>query len=174
MGGGSFPPKREGKIGGERGRRGEREREREREREGERERERERGREREGRVLLSRHGLLLHAWSSITYSITTNLSIAFVVSIVFYGNGSQFQTSIPSYIELPINAHCQEYIAIGNNNKQYRVCGDRKWAWPPIFRASACSFFFYFSPNLKSWMNVYRSQYKHNYVGLMKLLFSRL
>ena len=109
----------------------------------------------------------------ITYSITTNLSIAFVVSIVFYGNGPQFQTSIPSYIELPINAHCQEYIAIGNNNKQYRVCGDRKWAWPPIFRASACSFFFYFSPNLKSWMNVYRSQYKHNYVGLMKLLFSR-
>ena len=103
--GGSFPPKREGKIGGGRG---ERERGRERERERERGREREGEGERERRGTITRHCLLLHvalledAWSS-PIVLPQIYSLLFVISIVFYSRyGPQFQTSIPSYTELPV------------------------------------------------------------------------
>ena len=42
-----------------------------------------------------------------------------------------------SYMELPVNAHCQEYIA---NRHQQLKCGSQKLVWPPIFRASARGF----------------------------------
>ncbi len=38
---------------------------------------------------------------------------------------------------------------IGTNNKQYRVCGDQKWAWPQLFRNGARGSF---PLNLKSWI----------------------
>ena len=107
---------RERERGRGRGREREREREGEREGEGERERGRGRGRERE-RGTITRHGLLLHialledAWSS-PIVLPQIYSLLFVVSIVFYSRyGPQFQTSIPNYMELPVNAHCQEHIA---------------------------------------------------------------
>ena len=68
-------------------------------------------------------------WSSPTKSYHKSIR-CFCSTCGFYRYAPQFQTSIPSYMELPVNALCQEYIAIGTNNKQYRGCGDRKRAWP--------------------------------------------
>ena len=69
----------------------------------------------------------------------------------FYRYGPQFQTSIPSYMELPSMLIGR---IIGTNNKQYRGCGYRKWAWPHLFHWRAQFHFQTSPPNLKSWMKL--------------------
>ena len=102
----------------------------------------------------NRHSLLLHValleddWSSpivLPQIYPLFLFSTCIVSICFIDRyGPQFQTSIPSYMELP------EYIT-NRHQQPNKRCGDRKWAWPQQFSRYRARFLFKL-PHLKSWM----------------------